>query len=173
MYTRPGTTRRPPCSRAPGGPGGLLEMSVINKVLQDLDRRQAAPEGAAAAQPHVQAVPREAPGREWFWRTLAVDVVVALACVSWVAYQIMPRPIVTELAYKSAEEAQARAALVRPAANPAAPVPVAPEPTPPAPAPEPALAAPAPAATEASPSLPAAAGAAAPAPETFRLAKSI
>ncbi len=155
-------------------------MSVINKMLQDLDRREGAPDGADGGQPHVQAVARESPGREWFWRTLAVLIVIALAWVGWVAYQILPRPIVTELAYKSADEARARAALAEPTTN-AVPAP-APEA---APAPVPV---PPPAATETAPSPPAAAAGAAapapepaaqetpapaPAPETFRLAKSI
>lgn len=111
-------------------------MSIINKMLQDLDRRQAGPAGVGAAQPHVQAVARQGAGHEWFWRTLAVLIVIALGWVAWVAYQMWPRPVATDLAYKSAEEARAGAALVAGAAPKPAPAPVVPPivETPPAPA---------------------------------------
>lgn len=156
-------------------------MSVINKMLQDLDRRQAGPGQDAPGRPLVRAVEREGGGREWFWRTLAVLIVVALGWVAWVAYQMWPRPVATELAYKSAEEARARAALnappsARPAESAAAPVlpqkpaeePAAP---PPAAAPDAAatLTPPPPAAQVPAP----AAAAAAPAPDMLRLAQSI
>ena len=132
-------------------------MSVINKMLQDLDRRQAGPGKGGPAQPHVQAVAREARGREWFWRALALLLCVTVAWVAWMAYQMFwPGPLATQLAYRSAAEARAREALAR-----------AVPPTPP-PAPEtPAPAAPiVPPAREISPPPPAP-------PETFRLAKSI
>lgn len=84
-------------------------MSLINQMLQELDRREAGAAGDAV-QRHVHAVGREPAHREWFWRTLALLIFAALAWVAWVAYQMWPHPIVTELAYRSAEEARARAA---------------------------------------------------------------
>ena len=137
-------------------------MSVINKMLQDLDRRQAGPGPGAAAHPHVHVVPHAQGGREWFWRTLALLIVVALGWVAWVAYQMWPRPVATELAYRTAEEARARAAApppappaaesATPAAQPALATTPAPEPTAPAAAAPPLSQSP---------------------PETFRLAQSI
>ena len=40
-------------------------------------------------------------GWELFWRTIAGLILLVIAWVAWVAYQIMPRPIVTPLAYAS------------------------------------------------------------------------
>ena len=45
-------------------------MSLINRMLQDLDRRQAL--GTAGERPWCGRVGRQAGGREWFWRVLAV-----------------------------------------------------------------------------------------------------
>ncbi len=104
-------------------------MSLINTMLQDLDRRQ-----ALAAEPAVAAVrasaPLVKPRREWFWHTLAVLMAVSVAWVGWVAFQVMPRPIVTKLAL-SAPQA--------PRPNPI-PVAQAPVPIPPAMPVEPVLA---------------------------------
>lgn len=111
-------------------------MSVINKMLQDLDRRQAlgATSEAAVVRPHAA----KTPNREWFWRVLVVLLTAALAWMGWVAIQLLPRkPVATELALRVAAEAKGRAA-----ATPAAEATVV---APPAPQPAPAeLAAPAP-----------------------------
>ena len=74
-------------------------MSVINKMLKDLDRRQGLPpsEGASAVRAPTLG---PAPGHEWLWRTLAVLMLVALVWACWVAYQVWPRPIATELALR-------------------------------------------------------------------------
>jgi MSHA biogenesis protein MshN len=131
-------------------------MSVINKMLQDLDRRQAGPGKGGPAQPHVQAVAREARGREWFWRTLAILLFATVAWVAWMAYQMFwPGPLATQLAYRSAAEARAREALARAVPPKPPPVPESP------PAAEPVVAK---AAEIPVPPAP---------PETFRLAKSI
>jgi MSHA biogenesis protein MshN len=82
-------------------------MSVINKMLQDLDRRQAL--GAGAETSVVRAAGAKTGGREWFWRTLVVLLAIALGWMGWVAIQLMPgQPLVTELAFKAAAEAQNR-----------------------------------------------------------------
>lgn len=114
-------------------------MSLINKMLQDLDRRQALGAGSDAA---VMRPPSARPQRrEWFWRTLAVLMTLSVAWVIWVAIQLLPRQIATELALRLADEArnrpqpvaQAAAPVEKPA--PAQPVEAAPA-LPPAPIPE-------------------------------------
>ena len=113
-------------------------MSVINKMLQDLDRRQAL--GAAAETNPVRVSTTKAGGHEWFWRILVVLLTAALAWMGWVAVQLLPRkPLVTELAFQAAAEAQSRPGAA-PAAAPApvpAPAPVAVRPEPQAVAEEP------------------------------------
>jgi len=97
-------------------------MSVINKMLQDLDRRQAL--GNAGATAAVRAPSKKTGGHEWFWRILVVLLGAALLWMGWVAVQLIPKkPIVTELALQAAAEAQ-----TRPVAKPAS----IPEPPPPA-----------------------------------------
>jgi MSHA biogenesis protein MshN len=114
-------------------------VSVINKMLQDLDRRQAL--GAATEKTLVRAPSARSGGHEWFWRILVVLLTAALAWMGWVAVQLLPRkPLVTELAFQAAAEAQTRAA--------AKPAVVVPEQVPPAEEPKPA-AAPAPLITDA------------------------
>jgi MSHA biogenesis protein MshN len=114
-------------------------MSVINKMLQDLDRRQAL--GAGAETHVVRAANPRSSGHEWFWRILVVLLTVALGWMGWVAIQLLPRkPIATELAFQAAAEARSRAAT-----KPAPVVVPAPTPPPAAPAveePKPAAATP-------------------------------
>ena len=102
-------------------------MSLINRMLQDLDRRQALEAGEAKA---LRVPTAKAAGREWFWRALVVLLAAALAWMGWVAIQLLPRkPLATDLAYVAASEARARdtakpAPVVEsalPAAPPAAP----------------------------------------------------
>jgi MSHA biogenesis protein MshN len=89
-------------------------MSVINKMLQDLDRRQAL--GAGADSGAVRAPRARTGGHEWFWRIHVVLLAAALGWIGWVGYQLMPRkPLVTELAFQAAAEAQSRAKPVAPA----------------------------------------------------------
>lgn len=107
-------------------------MSVINQMLQELDRRNATP-GAEAEQPpqQVKVVARAGSGHEWFWRTVAALLFAAVAWVGWVAYQLQPRiPLATERAYKAAE--QAKKGPIKVAAKAADPPPAAPPPAVPA-----------------------------------------
>jgi len=106
-------------------------MSVINKMLQDLDRRHAigTVSGAFSAR-QVRAV-ASTPGHEWFWRVVALLTLLALAWAGWVAYQLRPpRALVTP-------RAEQAAANVRPgplSASSAVPTPTpSPIPLPPAP----------------------------------------
>ncbi|MGQ0544340.1 MAG: tetratricopeptide repeat protein [Betaproteobacteria bacterium] len=122
-------------------------VSLINKVLQDLDRRQALGAGADAGV--LRPAPANPQHREWFWRIVTVLLIAGVGWVAWTAYQLLPRPLVTDLAFLAAEEARARPKPV----GVSAPVPVKPEapakieepPPPPAPA-QPARAATTPAA---------------------------
>jgi MSHA biogenesis protein MshN len=110
-------------------------MSVINKMLQDLDRRQALGTGAEAGA--VRASSAKSGGHEWFWRVLVVLLAVVLVWLGWVAIQLMPRkPLVTELAFQAAAEARGRApATPAPAVSAPAPAAAVSTPVPAAPAP--------------------------------------
>jgi len=106
-------------------------VSLINKMLRDLDRRRALPE-SASADPRVRVVPQ--PRRsDAFWITLGVEAVVAIGALMWVIYELQPRPLATALA------------LARPAVPPPAPIAVIKPPTPTAAPKESAAAAPPPA----------------------------
>src|SRR3990170_2919446 len=78
-------------------------MSIINKMLQELDRRHArtAPPGQSL-HPEVRAVRAARSSGEWFWRTVAGLMLVAAAWTLWVVYQLQPRSIATELAERAA-----------------------------------------------------------------------
>ena len=101
-------------------------MSLINKMLQDLDVRRAV-QGQPAVTESPQAATNVRPvkparaGSEIFWRVMAAIMIVAVLWVAWVVWQIMPRSLVTELAVQSAK---------RPSPSPAksAPAPAAPAP---------------------------------------------
>ncbi|MFY9316588.1 MAG: hypothetical protein WAO95_13635, partial [Burkholderiales bacterium] len=80
-------------------------MSIINKMLQDLDRRQGrADPGADAAISQVRSVSAPRKDREWFWRIIALLMIIAVAWVAWIAWQLQPRqPVATELALEAAK----------------------------------------------------------------------
>jgi len=80
-------------------------MSIINQMLQELDRRHA-PAGANGAAPplHVRTVAPATERRYWFWGALIVLIVAAIAWGGWLAYQLAPRRIATDLAFKAADE---------------------------------------------------------------------
>jgi len=100
-------------------------MSLINRMLQDLDRRQALETADAGV---LRASAARPASREWFWRVLVVLLTAALAWMGWVAIQLLPRkPLATDLAFVAAGEARAR-----PPAKPVPP-PVVVEPAAPAP----------------------------------------
>ena len=67
-------------------------MSVINKMLQDLDRRQAL--GQAGATASVRTPSAKTGGHEWFWRILVVLLAAALGWMGWVAFQVMPLSLI-------------------------------------------------------------------------------
>jgi MSHA biogenesis protein MshN len=112
-------------------------MSIINKMLRELDRRRAAGDpGGEALRAQVRAV--AAPGRasgEWFWRVVAMLMLFAAAWTVWVIYQLQPRSVATELAQRAAEGTRRRAPPAPVAVPAAAPAPSAAQPPtqPPAP----------------------------------------
>lgn len=112
-------------------------MSIINRMLQELDRRQGMSDpGASVAMPQVRTVPPARKDREWFWRIIALLMIAAVGWVGWIAWQLRPRdPVATDQAFKAAENARRK-----PAALPPVSAVQKPE------APKPALAQPAPAA---------------------------
>lgn len=101
-------------------------MSVINKMLQELDRRHA-PAGAPghARHPEVRAVPARPARQEWFWRVVAALMLVAAAWTGWVVFQLRPYSLATDLAFRAAvnSQRQAPAAAVEAVAAPAVLVP--------------------------------------------------
>jgi MSHA biogenesis protein MshN len=152
-------------------------MSVINKMLQDLDRRSAmaGAEAQAGAQGVKAVESGEKPDRDWFWRIVAGLLLVAVGWVGWVAYQLQPRPLVIESAIRAAAPkppatvSQAPIAAVSPVKPPAAEAPQPVEEAKPAAAPpveEAAKPAPPPPAEAAKPKPPAPA-------ETFKLARTL
>jgi MSHA biogenesis protein MshN len=82
-------------------------VSLINKMLQDLDRRQAL--GAGADSGVARPTPTNPRHREWFWRIVTVLLIVGVGWVLWTAYQLLPRPLVTNLAFMAADDARSRA----------------------------------------------------------------
>ena len=101
-------------------------MSLINKMLQDLDRRQALGSGAEAGV--VRPVAGKAHHREWFWRVVTLLLTVGVGWVLWTAYQMLPRPLVTDLAFRAFDEARARPKPPEKIAIVPTPAPVAPAP---------------------------------------------
>jgi MSHA biogenesis protein MshN len=119
-------------------------MSIINRMLQELDRRNAgaSPQGQLP-HPQVRVVAAVRSGHEWFWRSVAALMLIAAAWTLWVVYQLQPRSVATELAHRAAENTRRRAPIApapvaKPApvavpvasASPATVAPVAPAPKP-------------------------------------------
>jgi MSHA biogenesis protein MshN len=89
-------------------------VSVINKMLQDLDRRSAvAASGLQSAPQPVKPAHAARGAHEWFWRVVAALVLISLGWVGWVAYQLQPRHIATPLAMQLAQQPQPVAAGVQ------------------------------------------------------------
>jgi MSHA biogenesis protein MshN len=112
-------------------------MSLINKMLRDLDKRHASQGGAAAPagglSQHMHAVPPRTLASDFFWRTMAMLMLFAVGWVAWLVWQLTPHPVVTDLVYQSSRgKASAPAASSRldpapaPQSAPAQPAPVLP-----------------------------------------------
>jgi len=101
-------------------------MSVINKMLKELDQRQASPSlGGPAVRPTRVGVGTAGKGKEAFWRLLAFLMLASMVWIVVVAYQLQVRPLATNLAFKAAEDASARR--VSPPPAPVAAIPAVPE----------------------------------------------
>src|SRR5947199_2190975 len=82
-------------------------MSVINKVLRELDQRHAIAATANEGGPReVRPVRDPNLGHEWFWRVVAALLLASLAWVGWVIYQIQPRRVATDLGIAAGENAR-------------------------------------------------------------------
>jgi MSHA biogenesis protein MshN len=81
-------------------------MSVINKVLRELDQRHAIPDSPEDAPREVRPVRDPGGGHEWLWRIVAALLLVALAWVGWVVYQMQPRRVATDLGIAAGETAR-------------------------------------------------------------------
>jgi hypothetical protein len=62
--------------------------------------QQTADPGAAAAKPQKMI-------GEWFWRFLAVVMVLTVGWVLWIIYQINPQPLITRAGFEAAAKARA------------------------------------------------------------------
>lgn len=153
-------------------------MSLINQMLQDLDKRHAADGSGKPLTQQLRPVQARKDWRRIMWELVA-GLLVGAGWAAWVMYQISPRSVVTDLAFQSqASRPQAAAGLQAPPAPPIAPIaPIvqvpaqaAPPQVPPAAA-MPAPAAPAPPA--ASPALPATKSAEPLKADTLKLATGI
>jgi MSHA biogenesis protein MshN len=118
-------------------------MSLINKMLRDLDKRHAAQDGATAPAGGLSRHMRPVSGRtlasDFFWRTMAMTMLFAVGWVAWLVWQLTPpHPIVTDLAYESARARTASPADVASPRSDSAPAREAPAPQPPPAAPIPA-----------------------------------
>src|SRR3982751_3352024 len=81
--------------------GCSARMSVVNKVLRDLDARKAAPDNVAGLALHMAAA--RSNHHEGFWRAVVVLMMIGFGCVAYLAYALRPRaPVATQLAYQYA-----------------------------------------------------------------------
>ncbi|MGH8737011.1 MAG: tetratricopeptide repeat protein [Burkholderiales bacterium] len=78
-------------------------MSLINKMLQELDRRHAvsSPDADVMTQ-QIEPVAAGRRRRDLFWVILGLELAVALGWLAWTSYQLRPRSVVTELALRTA-----------------------------------------------------------------------
>lgn len=92
-------------------------MSLINKMLQDLDKRHAGDPGGKTLTQQLRPV--KASRKDWRRIMLEVGagVIIGAGWASWVYYQIAPRSVVTELAFRPRAPG-AQAAVVAPAPVP-------------------------------------------------------
>jgi MSHA biogenesis protein MshN len=152
-------------------------MSLINKMLQDLDKRHAADGSGKTLTQQLRPVPARKNWRRIMWE-IGAGLIIGAGWTVWVMYQISPRSVVTESAFQSqAKRLQAAGGLQAPAVAPAAQPQVTPATAPPAQAPvpqgPPVAAMPAPAVSAAAPAVLAPKSAEPARLDTFKLATEI
>ena len=77
-------------------------MSLINKMLQELDRRHAmGSPNADVMTRQIEPVTAGRRRRDLFWLILGLELAVALGWLAWTSYQLRPRSVVTELALRT------------------------------------------------------------------------
>ena len=90
-------------------------MSLINKMLQDLDKRHAADGGGKAPTQQLRPVPARKNWQRIIWEVIA-GLVIGSGWALWVMYQISPRSVITDLAFQApAKRPQAAAGPQAPA----------------------------------------------------------
>ena len=100
-------------------------MSIINKMLKELDQRQASPSPGGPVVRPTRVVGTAGKGKEAFWRLLAFLLLASVVWIAIVAYQMQVQPVVTNLAFKAAQDATAHR--VAPPPIPVAAIPAVPE----------------------------------------------
>lgn len=87
-------------------------MSVINKMLKELDQRQASPTpGGPAVRPMRSGGGPAGKGKEAFWRLLAFLLLAGVVWIAVIAFQLQVQPVATNLALRAAEDARTRPVL--------------------------------------------------------------
>ncbi len=99
-------------------------MSLINKMLQDLDKRHAADGSGKTLTQQLRPVPVRKGWRRIMWE-LGVGLIIGAGWAAWVLHQISPRPLVTDQVFQAQANRPQMAAAPQ---APAAPVVAAPAP---------------------------------------------
>jgi len=100
-------------------------MSLINKMLQDLDKRHAADGGGKTLTQQLRPVRARKNWQRIIWEVI-IGLAIGVGWALWVMNQISPRSVVTELAFQSqSKRPLAIAPAVQPPAAPAVAAPAA------------------------------------------------
>ena len=94
-------------------------MSLINNMLPELDKRHAGEGDGKTLTQQLRPV-QVRKNSELFWRIMAGLMVIVVAWIIWVLYQIAPRPVITDLAFESQAKLRQSAVATEPAAAPQA-----------------------------------------------------
>ena len=107
-------------------------MSLINKMLQDLDKRHAADSSGKTLTQQLRPVQTRKDRRRIIWE-IGAGLLIGAGWTAWVMYQISPRSVVTDMVFQlqakrpqvaAGAQAPAGPQALRPPLAPAAPAPV-------------------------------------------------